>query len=422
MYFLFDVLIAGSQKTKDFTEMKRLKISGTGCSLMDFLYSGIDFESQAFRNYLSKRDGDGGLVPGHLVFLDELEKFAGKKFDGILRELTGGKVPAAFNLGGPAIVALINTAQLLHDRNVEVDFYAAAGKDEIGDNLFSILARTPVNTDNYIRVDGATPSTFVLSDPSFNGGKGERTFINDIGTAWNFSPADIKEEFFDSEVVLFGATALVPNIHDGLTGLLKKGKDKNCVNIVTTVFDFRNEKKHQGERWPLGESDESFKHIDLLIVDHVESLRISGERDIKKAIGFFIEKGVSSFIVTSGAENLTAYSDGRLFRKQELLSLPVSGSVVKTLEEHPELKGDTTGCGDNFAGGVIASLCRQLTERGKGSLDIAEACAWGIASGGFACFYMGGTYLEKTKGEKLEKVSALYQEYSKQIKDIYRLA
>jgi len=43
--------------------------------------------------------------------------------------------------------------------------------------------------------------------------------------------------------VLFGGTALVPNIHSELTELVKTGKDSGCVTIVTTVYDFPNERK-----------------------------------------------------------------------------------------------------------------------------------------------------------------------------------
>ena len=112
----------------------------------------------------------------------------------------------------------------------------------------------------------------------------------------------------------FGGTALVPQIHDNLTSLLKKAKSKGCITIVNTVFDFRNEKANPSKKWPLGESDESYRYIDLLIADQEEAFRLSGEHDPQAAIKFFIEKKVSSLMITNGSKNISIYSDGQIFQ------------------------------------------------------------------------------------------------------------
>jgi len=78
--------------------------------------------------------------------------------------------------------------------------------------------------------------------------------------------------------------------------------------------------------------------------------------------------------------------------------------------------GDTTGCGDNFAGGVIASVVHQLIG-GSEHPDLREACSWGIVSGGFTCFYMGGTYFEEKPGEKMARIRPYYDTYLKQLSD-----
>lgn len=77
----------------------------------------------------------------------------------------------------------------------------------------------------------------------------------------------IDDDFFGSDIVVFGGTGLMPQIHDNLTSLLKRAKSKGCITIVNTVFDFRNEKDKPTEKWPLGESEESYGYIDLLITD-----------------------------------------------------------------------------------------------------------------------------------------------------------
>ena len=185
-----------------------------------------------------------------------------------------------------------------------------------------------------------------------------------------------------------------------------------CKTGVNTVFDFRNEKSAPGNRWPLGESDESYALTDLLIADQEEALRLSGERDTKAALQFFMNKKASSVVITNGSKNITAWSDGSFFVKSDPFELPVSGKVTDELKSNRG--GDTTGCGDNFAGGVIASVANQ---RYNGILhpDMKEACCRGIVSGGFTCFYLGGTYFEEHTGEKRQKIEPYYAAYRRQI-------
>jgi len=394
----------------------KIIISGTGCALADFLYNRVHFESHSFSKYLSVKPGDGGLCPGKLVFTEELEKFAGKPYKEILEEIIGNRKPDALNVGGPSLVSLIHAAQMLEGDDFNVKFYGMAAKDNTSEEIFSLVSKTPLNAENYLTTSsGATPFTDVFSDPTYDNGHGERTFVNNIGAAWNFTPDHLPEEFFNSHIVCFGGTALVPNIHDSLSSLLTKTKEHNCITVVNTVFDFRNEKNNPGKPWPLGKGVESLKLIDILIMDREEALKISGTETVEKAASYFSSAGVPSFIITNGANNILAQAQGGIFRKTVQVQLPVSEKVGFDLRTHPEMKGDTTGCGDNFAGGIISSVAWQMKTRKKGDFDLVEALSWGVASGGFSCFTIGGTYIEKTSGEKLKLVEKLQKEYLKQI-------
>ena len=76
--------------------MKTIQVSVAGCSLADFLYADIDFNAPAFRKCASRRDGDGGLQPGKLVFADSLEKHMSEPYAGILPTvMTAAKATAA---------------------------------------------------------------------------------------------------------------------------------------------------------------------------------------------------------------------------------------------------------------------------------------------------------------------------------------
>ncbi len=392
---------------------RKITVSGVGCCLVDRLYNNISFTNDSFSPYLSKNRGDGGLTPGQLVFTEEFEKFSEVDFQTTLAEITKGKPHDKINIGGPGIVAMIHAAQLLDESNCDCRFYGCGGKDEDGKFLLSALNNTPVIFDSYKLTGKVTPSTVVLSDPGYDNGHGERIFINSIGAAWDYSPNELNESFFTSDVVVFGGTGLVPTIHDNLTELLEKAKSKGSVTIVNTVYDFRNEKANPKKKWPLGKRDESYKNIDLLITDYEEALRLSGKSNLDAAMQFFRENKTGAVIVTNGAKNLRITSnDGNLFQKLIDSEMPVSKAISDELKQGHF--GDTTGCGDNFVGGVIASLVSQL-QKSKRTLDLTEACIWGIVSGGYSCFYMGGTYFEKEYGEKLKLITPYYEKYRKQI-------
>jgi len=394
------------------TENKKIVVSGVGCCLVDVLYNNIHFETEAMQPFLSKERGDGGLLPGQLVFLEDFVQFARTPFEKILGNITMGMAPDKINIGGPSIVPLIHLAQMTAGEECVVRFFGRGGSDDNGLYLKEALEKTAVVLQDYQLVEGYTPSTFVLSDPDFDNGHGERIFINTIGAANEFKPDFLKDDFFDSDIIVLGGTALVPSIHDKLGVLLKQAKDKGAITVVNTVFDFRNEKLNPQQRWPLGESADSYQNIDLLIADHEEALRLSGSTDTKAACNFFIQSGLSSFIITNGSKDLSIWSDGRLFSKVELTTIPVCHQISSDLKTNKI--GDTTGCGDNFVGGVLYSIVKQLKEQNR-PFDLLDAAAWGVVSGGFTCFYVGGTYQEDSKGDKLSKIKTYYAKYKAQI-------
>jgi sugar/nucleoside kinase (ribokinase family) len=394
----------------------KITIAGAGCAIADLIYNRVSFSSPEFEKYTSKQTGDGGLSPGKLVFTEELEKFSGRRYREILGDVVGNRPPDAMNVGGPSLVALIHAAQMLDQNDFDVKFFGRTGNDDYANQIFRIVRQTPLDISHYkSSAERATPTTDVFSDPDYDHGHGERTFVNNIGAAWDFTPEQIDDEFFDADIQCYGGTALVPNMHDGMSRLLKRSKQKDCITVVNTVFDFRNQKNNPGKPWPLLDSIEDYQLIDVLIMDCEEALKISGTKTIDEAASYFSNTKVSSFIITNGANDLLTWSGGALFQKTEILKFPVSRMIGDELRTKPEMRGDTTGCGDNFAGGIITSLAMQLNNITKGNFSLPEAISWGISSGGFCCFTVGGTYLEKFSGEKRMKILAIQDEYLKQL-------
>lgn len=397
---------------------KKIKIAGIGCGIADIIYNRVSFSNPGFEKYISKQPGDGGLSPGKLVFTEELELFSGKTYHEILKDIVGDRPADVMNVGGPSLVSLILTSQILNGDDYEVKFYGMAGNDKYAAKIMEMVRQTPLNIQNYFLSEKhATPTTDVFSDPDYDNGHGERTFVNNIGAAWDFTPEQIGDEFYEADIVCFGGTALVPHIHDELTSMLKQARSNKCITLVNTVFDFRNQKKNPEKPWPLVESTDDYRLIDVLIMASEEALKISGQNTIEAAAEYFHSTLVSSFIITNGASDLFAGSNGVLFEKTGIVRFPVSRMIEDRLKSNLQQKGDTTGCGDNFAGGIITSLALQLKNKKKGNFSLPEAISWGVSSGGNCCFTVGGTYLETTPGEIKQKIQTVQGAYLNQIKN-----
>ncbi len=391
-----------------------IRVNVTGCSLVDNLFGHVDFESDSYRNNLSRRPGDGGLVTGGLVFAEALSDFARKPFEKIMDELTGGKGPDSSNIGGPGIVPAIHAHQVNSNPDIQYRFAGVVGTDENGSRFRSLLKDAGFPFSDYKVSDLPTPSTEVLSDPHFSDGRGERTFINLIGAAGEYGPESLPDDFFDADILLFGGTGLVPPMHDALDSLCSRGRKAGAFVMVTTVFDFRNEARFKGKRWPLVED---YKNVDLLVVDREEALKISGASSPIEAQNWFLTRGCGAVLITQGADDvlLGSQSDGR-FSKPAMNRMPTchyADEVVKTIT-HPR---DTTGCGDNFVGGVLSSLASQMSRTLAGEkLNLEEAVVHGIAAGSLALTCLGGVYYEKTPGEKAKATLPYLNAYRQQIR------
>ena len=387
-----------------------MRITGAGCCLIDSIYMNSSYEDEAFKKVMSIEKGDGGLIEGGLVFSEDIEVFAKRAYKDIRRELTASRNPDVENLGGPAVVALVHASQILAKEEVEVSFYGAVGKDEQAKHVHQAIAKTPLKSELKEVENKRTAITDVFDDPSQRNGKGERSFINTIGAAGYYGPEDLPSSFYDADIVLLGGTALVPKLHDGIHTVLKKAKENKCITVVGTVYDFRNEKKAPNTPWPLGNKD-SYSYIDLLITDEEEALRLSGNNEVIAAANTLISYGVGALIVTRGAIDMLVYSSGKIIKKCDLKSMPVSQYMDDLMAKDPSMRKDTTGCGDNFVGGVLVAIAKHQLKKDSTLIDMKDICAYGASSGGLTCTYHGGTFYEKQQGEKATLLQPIVEAY-----------
>ncbi|MDF1568793.1 MAG: carbohydrate kinase family protein [Spirochaetaceae bacterium] len=400
-----------------------IRVNATGCSLVDNLFGEVSFSIDAYERYKSRTVGDGGLATGGLVFSEALAGFAGKDYIHILKELTGKERPDRSNIGGPGIVPIIHANQVKGDAGIQYRFAGVVGRDENGKRFRELLTRAGFSDEDYTETSLPTPSTDVLSDPSYNNGRGERTFINTIGAADAYGPDALPDNFFDAEMILFGATALVPPLHDALDELAARGRNSGAFVMVCTVFDFRNEARLKGKPWPLVQN---YANIDLLVVDKEESVKISGAPTVSEAMEWFLNNGCGSVVITQGADDvlLGIGSTGKKrpweFKRLKRRSMPTC-RYADEITASMTTPRDTTGCGDNFVGGMMDSIARQLAEApsmtGRMSLDLEDAVFSGIAAGSVALTCLGGVYYEKAPGQKLEALDPYLTAYRKQLEE-----
>jgi len=397
-----------------------IRVNATGCSLVDNLYGHVKFDTDTYKKLVSRTPGDGGLSTGGLVFSEAFAGFADEKYSTVLANLAGSDAPDSSNIGGPGIVPILHAVQVRQSTDIRYRFAGVVGRDENGRRFQELLEKTGFTFDDYTESDLPTPSTDVLSDPDFNGGRGERTFINTIGAAGAYGPDSLPGDFFEADFLLFGGTALVPPLHDTLDNLCRRGRETGAFVMVTTVYDFRNEARFKGRPWPLVEN---YGNIDLLVVDREEALKISGEATPEAAMAWFLAKGSRAVVVTQGADDVLLGSSHRRFLTPGCSSMPTcryADEVVAGLSK----PRDTTGCGDNFVGGLIDSAAQQMaaaTSDGTGDsrpLNLEEAVVSGIAAGSVALTCLGGVYYESKPGQKYEAMQPYFEAYRRELAEI----
>lgn len=395
------------------------RLHGAGHGLADSILGDVDFHSPRVLPYHSRRPGDGGLEMGRLVYLEDLVRFAGRPWEEILADLAPSGPPVS-TAGGPALVSLTLASQLLRPAKIPVTYYGLSGDDASASRIRWLLAQTPLDLSGFRQKQGRTDITYVLSDPRAQGGDGDRLFVHSPGTAPP-GPDILDESFYQATVNLYAGTALTPGLHKVLPDLLARSRRRGAFTVVGGVFDFEAER--EGRPWSLGSLEgggEAWSLVDLLVGDETEILRYAGRgaADPEAAVEALIHRGLTAAIVTRGTGPVYYRSIGGLFGECRG-HVPADAALAAKAKDRTAHPGDTTGAGDNFLGGLLASffyqwLADDFYPKGEVHLDrelhhmnplrLRKAVAFGVAAGGLACLQPGGIRLERTRGERLGEI------------------
>lgn len=183
----------------------------------------------------------------------------------------------------------------------------------------------------------------------------------------------------------------------------------NWALIQFLISEMKNE---PDKKWPLGNSDDSYKYIDLLITDQDEALRLSNESTTEAAITFFIDKKVPAFIY-QWFKSCNSIFQRATFQRIGLGKIPCFPANCQRTEKTNK-SGDTTGAGDNFVGGVIVSIVNQLQPEKRNSV-LRRRFPGELFRVVMLVFTWERTYFEQENGEKLNKIKPYYEFYQQQI-------
>lgn len=264
----------------------------------------------------------GILVADTIV--EPVNGFPGK---GILKNVNS----ITMHNGGNAMTASINIKKL----GVETAIIGMVGKDSYGDFLVKKLSDSNVDTAGLKVSDSAQTSTSVLMIDS----TGERSFFHCKGTNAVFSESDIDYSIIDKTDIVFTTGSFLMDNFDGegTMKFLKKCKEKGKTTFLDVCWDASG-------KWG-SLIDMSLPYIDFFMPSIDEAKEIAKKDSVEEIADVFVSKGAKNIIIKLG-------SQGSYFRR----------AGERTGKIYPPMKVsnpvDTTGAGDSFCSGFIASYAR----------------------------------------------------------------
>lgn len=244
-----------------------------------------------------------------------------------------------------------NTSYALATLGIPVRLRGAVGSDPFGDFLLSILRGAGVNLDETEQGTLPTASTVVLVAPD-----GSRSFIHAPGISEQvFSqPGD----FLPGPGHFHLANIFsLPGMRRTGSETLRRAIDAGWTTSLDTGHDTRGE-------W-MSVLEPCLKDVQLLFANEAESRIISGCTDLRGAARVFLDRGVSTVVIKRGRQGCVVFDANT--------QITAPGFAIEPV--------DTTGAGDCFTGGFLASLHRGRT--------LVDAATFANACGALSASKMG---------------------------------
>jgi sugar/nucleoside kinase (ribokinase family) len=271
---------------------------------------------------------------------------------------------ARLTVGGSGAIVAAGAARL----GLRVGFCGVVGDDPFGRFLRDELERRGVDVGGLVvDADRATGVTVVLARPE------DRAILTYVGAI-----ADLRTDLIDparlerTRHVHVSSYFLQEQVAPVLPSLFERARARGATTSVDPNWD-------PSERWDGGLRN-LLGHTDVFLPNATEATRIAGEPELDDAVLWLAERA-GVVVAKAGAEGAVAAHGEHLIR--------AAAPTVEAL--------DTTGAGDAFDAGYLASmLADDPLER---SLAIANAC------GALSTRALGGVEAQPTMDEVLALIA-----------------
>ena len=242
-----------------------------------------------------------------------------------------------------------NVAAWLTRTNARSTIVSHVGDDPAGAAIVAEFDALGVSHGNLVIAGETSGVVVVLVDSS-----GERTMFPDKGANSRLTAEDLPDLSAFQAVYISGYALLNPLARDGVLAMIEKIKSAGLPIYfdpasVGSMKDVTDKELHT---W--------FSLMDVLFLNEEESIYLTGSVDIERALDYLLDFS-EVVVIKRGSAGAIAKTRGF-----DSISIPaVATSVV-----------DTTGAGDSFAAGFIASFSKNhdLTAALQAGGDLAAGC------------------------------------------------
>ncbi|OHD75925.1 MAG: carbohydrate kinase [Spirochaetes bacterium RBG_16_67_19] len=250
-------------------------------------------------------------------------------------------------VAGTAAGTAVDLAKL----GAEVYAIGALGRDELGNFIETTMKRYGIHTDGLVRKEGVQTSATMLPIRA----NGERPALHVIGASGEFCAQDVDRKIIDrAQFLHIGGTPLMEKF-DGepMRQTFKYARERGA----TTTYDVLAI-PHQGLRERV---EACLPYVDFFMPGLEEALLMSGLRDRREAIRYFLDRGAKHTVFKMGGEGSS-------------IAWLENGSVKEIrIPAYRVPVVDSTGCGDAYCAGFIAGL--------SAGSDLEQAGRLGSAAG-----------------------------------------
>ena len=242
-----------------------------------------------------------------------------------------------------------NVAAWLTRTDARSTIVSHVGDDPVGAAIVAEFDSLGVSHGDLVIPGETSGVVVVLVDSS-----GERTMFPDKGANSRLTISDLPDLSRFQAVYISGYALLNPLARDGILAMIEKIKadglpiyfDPASVGAMKDVAD------KELHNW--------FSMMDVLFVNEEESIYLTGSVDIERALNYLLD---FSQVVVIKRGSAGAIAKARGF---DSISLPAFAATVV----------DTTGAGDSFAAGFIASYSKNhdLTAALQAGGELAAGC------------------------------------------------